>query len=139
MNAVLSTPAPKLRTGETLRVLVAEDDAATRRLLRQHLYRAGIEVLAAASGEEAIEICEREQAPIHLLLTDGIMPGIDGFELARHVARRDPPMRAILLSGFLDHFMARTDIPENMEAFLAKPFVPQELIARIMDAVSVTA
>jgi YesN/AraC family two-component response regulator len=96
-------------------------------------------VSSAASGEEAIALCNDSGTPIHLVVTDGIMPGMDGFEVARAFGQRTPPVRAILISGFLGHFVARADVPENIEAFFPKPFSGEELVAKILDLLGATA
>lgn len=139
MNAALGTSAFVSTSTDRLRVLVVEDDPLVRRLLRLRLYRAGLTVLTACSGEEAVQIGDRETEPIHLVITDGVMPGIDGFEVARYFARRDPPVRVVLISGYLNHFVSRTDIPPNIEAFFAKPFSSDEVIAKILDLLGVAA
>ncbi len=141
MTAAERTPTPVsgLSSEETLRVLVVEDDESVRRLICRRLRQAGIEVVQAASGEEAVAICTPHAPAIHLLVTDGIMPGMDGFDLARVFARRSPPVRAILISGFLGHFVARPDIPENVEAFFPKPFAGEELVAKVLDLLGAPA
>lgn len=126
---------------ENLRVLVVEDDESVRRLISRRLRQAGIEVLCAGSGEEAVQLCEGGcgGAPVHLVITDGIMPGMDGFELARWLGQRTPPMRVILISGFMGHFISRPDIPENIEAFFPKPFSGEELVAKVLDLLGAAA
>ena len=115
------------------RVLVVEDDPVVRRLLRLRLYRAGLSVSIAACGEDAIALCKRAPDSFHLLVTDGVMPGMDGFELARYFIRFAPDTRVILISGFLHHFISRPDIPENIHAFFEKPFNPDEIIAKVQE------
>lgn len=122
-----------------MRVLVVEDDESVRRMITRRLRQAGLEVMSANSGEEAIALCTGDVPPIHLLVTDGIMPGMDGFELARAFAQRTPPVRAILISGFMGHFASRADIPGNIEAFFPKPFSGEELVAKILDLLGATA
>jgi hypothetical protein len=139
MNAEFAAPATTPALGGTQRVLIVEDDPAMRRLLRMWLHRAGLAILSAASGEEALALCENDRGPIHLLVTDGVMPGIDGFELARRLAHRDPPVRAILVSGFLHHFVSRPDIPWNVEAFFGKPLSGSDLVAKALEIVGVPA
>jgi CheY-like chemotaxis protein len=139
MNAEFAVPADAPALGGNQRVLVVEDDPVMRRLLRMWLHRAGLTVLSADSGEEALKLCEEDPAPIHLLVTDGVMPGIDGFELARRLSEREPPVRTILLSGYLHHFVSRPDIPWNVEAFFAKPVSGNELVAKALEIVGVTA
>jgi CheY-like chemotaxis protein len=139
MNALLDPSAFAPAPSERLRVLVVEDDPVVRRLLRICLRQAGLDVIAASSGEEAIKIGEKTQETIHLVVTDGVMPGIDGFEVARHFATREPRVRVVLISGYLNHFVSRKDIPENVEAFFAKPFVSSEVVAKILELLGVPA
>ena len=139
MNAEFAPPASSLKHGERPRVLIVEDDPVVRRLLRMRLHRAGFNVVSASSGEEAMAFAENDQDPIHLLITDGVMPGIDGFEVARRFSEREPAVRAILLSGYLHHFVSRPDIPWNVEAFFSKPFSGNELVAKALEMIGVTA
>jgi len=139
MTAAERTLVTGVGPDENLRVLVVEDDESVRRMICRRLRQAGIDVLAAGSGEEAVELCGAGAPPIHLMITDGIMPGMDGFELARSFAQRSPPVRAILISGFMGHFISRSDIPGNIEAFFPKPFAGEELVAKVLDLLGATA
>ena len=139
MTAAESTPVPGLAPDDTLRVLVVEDDESVRRIICRRLQQAGVEVVSASSGEEAMTRFPPTGSPVHLLITDGIMPGMDGFDLARHFAQRTPPVKTVLISGFLGHFVARPDIPENVEAFFPKPFASEELVAKVLDLLGAPA
>jgi two-component system, cell cycle sensor histidine kinase and response regulator CckA len=139
MTAAERTPVAGVSPDDHLRVLVVEDDESIRRMICRRLRQAGLEVLSAASGEEALALCHESAPPVHLLVTDGIMPGMDGFELARQFAQRARPVRTILISGFMGHFMARSDIPENVEAFFPKPFSGEELVAKVLDVLGAAA
>lgn len=139
MTAAERTPKSSLASEDTLRVMVVEDDDSVRCLICRRLRQAGLETLSAASGEEAIAICEGAAPTIHLLVTDGIMPGMDGFDLARWFAKHRPGVRGILISGFMGHFVSRSDIPENIEAFFPKPFFGEELVAKILEILGTPA
>jgi CheY-like chemotaxis protein len=139
MTAAERTPVVGIAPDDNLRVLGVEDDDSIRCMICRRLRQAGLEVLSAASGEEAVALCHENAPTIHLLVTDGIMPGMDGFELARAFAQRTPPVRTILISGFMGHFVARSDIPENVEAFFPKPFSGEELVAKVLDLLGATA
>jgi len=139
MTAAERTPVTGLGPDENLRVLVVEDDESVRRMICRRLRQAGLDVLSASSGEEAVELCENGAPAVHLVITDGIMPGMDGFDLARWFAQRTPPVRAILISGFMGHFISRSDIPGNIEAFFPKPFAGEELIAKVLDLLGAPA
>ena len=140
MNAELAPSANAPTPGdERIRVLIVEDDPVVRRLLRLRLHKAGIAVLSVASGEEAVALTKEDPQPIHLVITDGVMPGMDGFDVARYFARSEPPVRVVLVSGYLHHFVSRSDLPPNISAFFGKPFSTNELVAKILDLVGMTA
>ncbi len=140
MNATASdAPLTGREDAPRLHVLIVEDDPLVRRLLRRRLHRAGLDVLCAANCEDAVRLAVDPAEPIQLVITDGIMPGGDGFEVARHFGRGEQPVPVILLSGYLNHFISRPDIPENIEAFFDKPFVPDEIAAKALDLLGVTA
>lgn len=139
MTAAERTPVAGSGLDDNLRVLVVEDDESVRRMICRRLRQAGIEVVSASSGEEAVARCSGDGPDVHLLVTDGIMPGMDGFELARLFGQRTPPVRAILISGFMGHFTSRPDVPSNIEAFFPKPFSGEELVAKVLDLLGATA
>src|SRR6266498_3120647 len=93
------------RGGET--VLVVDDEAAVRSAVREILQPTGYLVLEAGSGEEALRICAGQEGPIHLLLTDVMMPGMSGPEVAQRLARMRPGMRVLYMSGYSDDTMIR--------------------------------
>ena len=113
-------------------VLVAEDEEAVRGIVVRTLARAGYRVLAAESGEEALRLEEVHAGPIHLLLTDVVMPGMRGPELAEAVRKRRPHARVLLMSGYTEE----SPVPTNGScgpSFLSKPFTPDQLLRRIRD------
>lgn len=106
-------------------VLVAEDEDPVRRILVATLSRAGYRVLEAADGPQALAAARDHRGPIHLLVTDVVMPGMRGPELAERMARVRAGLRVLFISGYTDQ--ANLDGPEGREAaFLAKPFTPDE-------------
>jgi CheY-like chemotaxis protein len=140
MNAELVPSADSPETGEErIRVLIVEDDPVVRRLLRFRLHKAGVAALSVASGEEAVALTKDDTQPFHLVITDGVMPGMDGFDVARYFARCEPPVRVVLVSGYLNHFVSRSDMPTNIAAFFGKPFSTNELIAKVLDLVGMAA
>ncbi|HET8991007.1 MAG TPA: ATP-binding protein [Acidimicrobiales bacterium] len=116
-------------------VLVVEDDAGLRRLMAQVLRRNGHEVLDAPSGEEALELAERYEGVIDLLVSDVDLGGLDGPELARRLREGRPGLKVLLTSGTAD-----AGVLEGLEAaptaFLAKPFRPSALIEAVHDLVT---
>jgi CheY-like chemotaxis protein len=128
------TPAPA-SGGETILVVEDEHDVrlATCQILRRHRYVA----LEAATPDEALDICERYGEPIRLLLTDVVMPGMSGPELASHIARLRPATRILYMSGYTNDIIARHGALELGRAFIQKPFTPNVLartVREVLDA-----
>jgi two-component system cell cycle sensor histidine kinase/response regulator CckA len=122
-TAVAVTPG---RGSET--VLVAEDEASIRSLAREILEEQGYVVLEAGSADEALQVAERHAGRIHLLLTDVIMPGKSGVELAAALLALRPGLRVVYMSGYADR-PVRADAPGV--AFIQKPFAPALLAERV--------
>ncbi len=111
-------------------ILLAEDEAMVRRLAQAELSDLGYRVLVAHNGTSALALCEREQKDIHLLLTDVVMPDMNGRELARRLLERRPKTRVLYMSGYLDTAVDPTS--EDIRArFLAKPFTVGTLAAKV--------
>jgi len=124
------TDSEKLLKGiET--ILVVEDDEAVRAVVRRALLRFGYEVLAAPGAEVALVLEAEREAPIHLLLTDIMMPGMHGVDLADEFARRRPRTRILLISGYADRELIRQGLLDRRRHFLQKPFTPIELGIRV--------
>ena len=115
---VRSVPLP--RGVET--VLLVEDEPALRTLLRRVLESHGYTVLAAADGEEALRVAAAQAEPIQILVTDVIMPGLSGIELAELVRRAQPATKVLYLSGYSDESVTRSVLVGPGSAFLDKPF-----------------
>ncbi|HVH08708.1 MAG TPA: PAS domain S-box protein [Gemmatimonadales bacterium] len=122
---------PVARGTET--VLVAEDEAPVRAVARQTLERYGYRVLEAPSAEAALDVAERYSGPIHLLLTDVIMPGLSGRELATRLAARRPETRVIYMSGYTDDEITRHGVLEPGFTFVQKPFTPEALARAVRE------
>lgn len=140
MSPALEMQPRRKLSRERFRVLVVEDDPIVRRLLRMCLYRVGLTVLTAESGEEAVaQTSDPAAEPVHLVITDGVMPGMDGFGVAEYFREIDPAIRVILISGYLNHFVSRPDIPENVDAFFDKPFAAEDVARKSLELLGVTA
>jgi len=115
-----------------VRILVAEDDPVSRRLLESHLQKWGHEPLTAADGAAAWEMMQREDAPA-LAILDWMMPGLDGVEVCRRArARTDPPpLYIILLTARADRQDTIEGLGAGADDFVTKPFDPAELRARL--------
>jgi CheY-like chemotaxis protein len=105
-------------------ILVVEDEAGVRNLIRTVLKRAGYEVLVASDGAEALRLSESHGGQIHLLLTDMVMPGTRGDDLAQRIAASRPNLRVLLVSGYTDQIIGELAADT---AFLQKPFTPSTL------------
>jgi two-component system cell cycle sensor histidine kinase/response regulator CckA len=93
-------------------ILVVDDQAPVRSVVREILQPTGYIVLEAGSGEEAVRICAGQEGPMHLLLTDVMMPGMSGPQLAQRLARLRPEMRVLYMSGYSDDALIRRGVVE---------------------------
>jgi DNA-binding NtrC family response regulator len=91
----------------------------------------GYEVLEAGDANEAIAIASEQGRQIRLLLSDVIMPGMNGKDLAVKLASTQPSMKILFMSGYTDRIMTETGVLENSVAFLQKPFTPDKLIEAV--------
>ena len=136
-----AAPTPAVPAG-TETVLLVEDEEAVRGLVRQALERAGYTVCAAADGLEALRIADGHASPIDLLVTDVIMPGMSGRQLADRLAPARPSMRVLFISGYTDDVIGREGVLEPARAFLQKPFTMLDLVGKareVLDSPAVTA
>ncbi len=112
-------------------VLVVEDQEAVRGLARRILEAHGYHVLEAASGAEAHAVASRHTGEIDLLLTDVVMPGMDGFLLSEKLRDLRPKLRTILMSGYTADLVAHRDALASGLAYIQKPFGPEELATKV--------
>jgi two-component system cell cycle sensor histidine kinase/response regulator CckA len=117
-------------------ILLVEDESSLRNLARQFLQSQGYTVLEAAEGAAAIQICNSHLGPIHLLLTDLIMPGINGRELARRVSGMRRETKVLYMSGYTDNVIAHNAILEEGIALLQKPFSLSTLKTKVREKLS---
>jgi CheY-like chemotaxis protein len=108
-------------------ILVVEDEAEVRRFTCEVLRNLGYEVHAAAGGAEALELVQRLEQPLRLLLTDVIMPGMNGRQLADLLSVLQPQMKIVYMSGYTDRIMSEDGVIDPSVAFLEKPFTPERL------------
>ncbi|HWP34368.1 MAG TPA: ATP-binding protein, partial [Thermodesulfobacteriota bacterium] len=114
-------------------VLLLEDDERVRRLACEVLTRKGYTVLEARSGDEALALASSHPGPIALLLTDVVMPGLRGREVAARLAPLRPEMKVLYMSGYPDAAIVRHGVLEPGIAFLPKPFTPDLLARRVRE------
>ena len=130
-------PAPHanaLRGSET--VLVVEDQADVRRLIEKTLSRYGYSVLTATNGPEAAARAQTYEGAIHVMLTDVILPGASGREIARQLAAARPHLRVLYMSGYTDDVIVQHGVLEPGLAFLQKPFTADTLARRIREVLA---
>ncbi|MGB9464367.1 MAG: ATP-binding protein, partial [Candidatus Acidiferrum sp.] len=114
-------------------ILLVEDEEAVRELASRILTAKGYSVVAAKSAKEAEEFSEKHAREIHLLLTDIIMPGTSGRELARRITARHPRTHVLYMSGYTDNVLAEGGVLEAGVSFLQKPFTPAVLAQKVRD------
>jgi CheY-like chemotaxis protein len=118
-------------------ILLVEDQPQVRELARMALSEKGYTVLVTSSPEDAESTCSSHGADIHLLLTDLILPGISGRELAKRLTAQHPKMRVLYMSGYTFSIMAQADaqsgLLEDGMAFLQKPFTPSALSEKVRE------
>jgi signal transduction histidine kinase/ActR/RegA family two-component response regulator len=119
------------RAGGSETILLVEDDAGLLEIMKDGLEDKGYEVLAAAGGQEAIDLSRKHTGTIDLLLTDVIMPGMSGHELASRLVVERPPLRTLYLSGYTPDFITRKGLPVDGMDLLPKPFTENALQDRI--------
>ena len=122
---------PASRGRET--VLVVEDEAGVRRLVRLALERQGYKLLVASSGREAVALVEQHAGPIDLLLTDLVMPEMSGSELAEILRARLPGLAVLLMSGYVQDDFVRHGVVTEEVTLLHKPFTLADLAAKVRE------
>ncbi len=115
-------------------VLVVEDEPAVRDMTIQVLRRAGWTVVAVASGDEALALVDSRAQPFDAMVSDVVMPGISGIELASRVLDRQPGMRIVLLSGYTAETLDLERVVKRGVRFAAKPVTSRQLVAALSDA-----
>ena len=117
-------------TGDT--ILLVEDDAPIRALIRRSLESQGYQLLEASNGDEAIRLAVSHVDPIDLLVTDVVMPRMDGFTLGERLSEPHPETRVLFMSGQADQMATvRGGLKKTGQAFLLKPFTPDRLIQTV--------
>lgn len=125
---------PSLQGSET--VLVVEDNEMVRNTTLKTIQRFGYRVLTAPDGLEALRICREHDGPIHLLLTDVVMPGVGGKDLAEQAQGMRSDMKVLFMSGYTDDAIVRHGVIEKGIAFLQKPFTTNRLVEKIRDVLN---
>jgi two-component system cell cycle sensor histidine kinase/response regulator CckA len=118
-------------------VVLVDDDEGVRAVSRRILLRAGYTVLSAADGVEAMRLISESAAPVHVLITDVVMPGLGGRELVAHVRETHPDLRVLFVSGYTEEGIRRHGVLDTESAFLEKPFTPERLAQTVREVLDI--
>jgi signal transduction histidine kinase/CheY-like chemotaxis protein len=136
----LAPPSSRPPSSQTLHgsetILLVEDDERVRPLARTILRRYGYNVLEARSGGDALTLCGQHKAPIHLLLTDLVMPHMSGRQLAERLLAVRPEMKVLYMSGYTNDAIIRDRIRHSKLAFIQKPITPEALVRKIRESLA---
>lgn len=114
-------------------ILLVEDEDVVRGLARKILEQAGYNVLDATGGEDAFRLCQDHTEPIHLLLTDVVMPGMSGKEIADRLTGLSPTTRVLFMSGYTDEAIVHHGVLDSNVEFIQKPFTPNALTRKVRE------
>ena len=127
-------PARTLATlSGTETILLVEDETVVRHLVTRILQAAGYTVLTASNGVEALELLERHDGPVHLLLTDVVLPGMSGRDLATRIAEVSLETKVLYTSGYTDDAILRHGVLESATHFVGKPYTRTELTGKVRE------
>jgi len=112
-------------------ILIVDDDDAVRQMVKTMLKLSGYTILEAADGQKAVETAEAHAAPIHLLITDIVMPHVSGREVAETLAPLKPGMRVLFISGYTEDVVVRQGVELAAADFLYKPFSLTSLTGKV--------
>ena len=130
------TPPDTARSMGHETMLLVEDEPLVRGLVHDIMRKSGYRVLETGRGEEAVEIARHHAGPIHLLLTDVVMPGMSGLETAARVAEIRAGVRVLYMSGYSDELVMRHGLPPG-HGFIQKPFTPDMLLRKVRELLDV--
>jgi CheY-like chemotaxis protein len=131
-----ATPLQK-RTQPVETVLIVEDETNLRRMACHYLETQGYKILEAADGAAAVQICVAHNGPIHLLLTDVIMPGMNGHEVAKRVVSLRPNTKVLYMSGYAENAIGHNGTLDEGINLLQKPFTLQALKEKVREVLDV--
>jgi CheY-like chemotaxis protein len=130
-DATQAAPAPQAPRASGELVLVVEDEPSVRQMTSRALLEFGYKVVEANSAREALDIVERSDERIRLMVADVVMPGMDGPELARRLIARRPGLPVLFMSGYTDDEIVRRGLLDAGQPFLQKPFSPESLVEQV--------
>ncbi|HEX3000138.1 MAG TPA: ATP-binding protein, partial [Armatimonadota bacterium] len=130
---VAATARDQQPRGGTETILLVEDEDAVRESVRELLDANGYHVLDASNGDAALALCGERQEPIHLLLTDVVMPGMSGNVLAERLRRMRPGIKTLFMSGYTEDAIVHHGVLLDGVSFLQKPFSPRTLASKVRE------
>jgi CheY-like chemotaxis protein len=133
VGAKATPPEIKVAAIGTETILVVEDEAPVRKLMTQILRRHGYTLLEAPTGVDALEAISRHSDPIHLMVTDVVMPGMSGRDLAKRVETMRPQTKVLYISGYTEDAIVHHGELDPGTAFLPKPFTPSALAQKVRE------
>jgi DNA-binding NtrC family response regulator len=117
-------------------ILLVEDESMVREVTRQVLEHAGYEVLESAGAREALRLAAEHRGRIRLLLSDVVMPGMNGFDLAHRIQRMEPHLTTVFMSGYTEAATVRQSAEDPCRTYLQKPFTIDLLLRCVDDALA---
>jgi CheY-like chemotaxis protein len=117
-------------------ILLAEDESLVRRVVARILERAGYRVFSAANGQEALAMCDGIEGGIDVLVSDVVMPGIGGKELATRMMAKFPDLKVLFMTGYTDDEILRKGILDQSRALILKPFAPEDFLRCLREILS---
>ena len=135
-DALTSTTASPSSVGGSESILLVEDEESVRQLVRETLESRGYRVLEAANGHTALALAAERKDPLHLVITDVVMPGLSGHELAQQLLAVRPDLKVLYLSGYAQDAFPPS---ESHKAFLQKPFTLQSLARKVREVLGPAA
>ena len=133
----MHTPQPLELEGQET-ILLVEDEPMIRALACDMLRSKGYTVLEAGDGPEAVQLAKQSETPIHLLLTDVVMPGMSGGNLAERLRLLRPALKILFMSGYTDDAIVHHGVKQEGAAFLQKPFTPDGLVVKVREVLDAT-
>ncbi len=119
-------------------ILLVEDERFVRELILNTLKNSGYQMIEACSGEEALALCEQHSGPIDLMLTDVVMPGMNGRMLADKLVLRYPGIKVLYMSGYTDNAIIHYGVLDKGKNFIQKPFTPTALKSKLRELLDET-
>jgi CheY-like chemotaxis protein len=114
-------------------ILIVEDDEGVRKLAIRILEKQGYVVLESSQGDDALHLCEEHQGPIHLIVTDVVMPVMNGYELTKRLTLHHPGAKILYMSGYTNNSIIHHGILEKGTNYIQKPFTVDSLAKKVRE------